>query len=295
MSTLTLARRLRDGETLPQRCRAHTSCHVAGCAECKELARTRARARYQAASFGWLPPARVPADDARAHIADLQQRHNMSLSLIAEQAGVSFSTVSNIGDGTTRNSQPATVAGILAVRPAPAPLPHGLSLSVGAARRLQAFTWAHYSSMDLAPMLPALPEVVRRWRAGNAPTISTEWHDRITALAARLHGTRGQSGRAHAHALREGWHPLAAWDDVDDPTATPQTPTDRDDWVDDIAIELALNGERVQLTVLEKRAAVHQGLAAGMPIHVIGKALRMSGSTVTYHASKPAPALNAAA
>lgn len=293
MSTLALARQLKDGGTLPQRCHQHTY-YTAGCAECKERARVRARARYQAASFGWLPPARVPTDEARAHITDLHEKHNMSLSLIAEKAGVSFSTVSNIGDGTTRSSQPGTVAGILAVRPAPPPLAHGLSLSVGGARRLQALAWAHYSSDDLAPMLPALPAVVRRWRAGLAPTISTDWHERITALTARLHGSRGQSGRAHAHALREGWHPLAAWDDVDDPDATPQTPDGRDDWVDDIAIELALNGERIHLTVLEKRAAVHQGIAAGMPIHVIGKALRMSGSTVTYHASKPAPTLAAA-
>ncbi|MCG5464187.1 hypothetical protein MED01_002352 [Micromonospora sp. MED01] len=294
MSTLALARRLKEGGTLPQRCSRHTY-YVAGCTECKERARVRARARYQAASFGWLPPARVPVDEARAHIVNLQQQHNMSLSLIAEKAGVSFSTISDIGDGTTRSSQPSTVAGILAVRPAPPPLAHGLSLSVGSARRLQALAWAHYSSMDLAPMLPALPEVVRRWRAGTAPTISTDWHDRITALTARLHGSRGKSGRAHAHALREGWHPLAAWDDIDNPDATPQTPADRGDWVDEIAIELALNGERIHLTVLEKRTAVHQGLAAGMPIHVIGKALRMSGSTVTYHASKPAPAALTAA
>lgn len=295
MSTLTLARRIRDGATLPQRCDEHSS-YVAGCAECKELARTRARARYQAATYGWLQPSHIPADEAREHVIGLRDRHNMSLSLIAEEAGVSFSTVRNIAEGVTRNSQPCTVYAVLAVRPTPAPLPNGLKLSIGSARRLQALAYAHYSSDDLAPMLGALPEVVRRWRGGKAPMISGEWHDAILALARTLDGTRGPSRRAHAYATRQGWVPLAAWDDVDDPDAEPFTDTDGDaNVVDDIAIELALNGELVRLTNLEKRHAVHRGLAAGMTATAISKALRMSGANVHYLAGRPLPALELAA
>lgn len=289
MTVLTLARRIRDGETLPQRCQEHKE-YAAGCAACRQAAATRARARYRASSYGWLPAARISADDARQHITTLHEQHGMSLALIAGEAGVAFSTVRNISVGVTVESKPTTVYAILAVRPVPAPLPHGLTWSAGAARRLQSLALGFYSSEEVAPMLGTIPEVVRRWRIRKTPMITVEWHDAIADLTRTLDGARGDNRRAHNYAVRQGWVPLAAWDDIDDPEATPFTDCgDGSDIVDDIAIELALNGHLVRLTSLEKRHAVHRGLAAGMGLTSIAKALRMSGGNVNYLAHKALP------
>ncbi|MEV5819252.1 hypothetical protein AB0L22_08765 [Micromonospora haikouensis] len=294
MSTLALARQIRDGVTFPQRCPQHRE-YAAGCVDCKTLARTRARARYHAATYGWIQPAHVPADQARQHIAALHHEHGMSINLIAQQAGVSFAAVNNIAKGTTRKSQPQTVAAILAVQPVPPPIRYGLAVAVGSARRLQGLAYAHYSSDDLAPMLDVIPEVVRRYRSGTHRMIAEARAHSIQVVARQLDGTWGPSPRAHVHAIRQGWAPLAAWDDIDDPSAQPSMPDDRDNWVDDIAVEMALAGEQVALTRLERHHAVHRGRQLGMTASTIGRVLHMSGWQVGDLSRRPLPVVDAAA
>ncbi|SCF42967.1 hypothetical protein GA0070563_112165 [Micromonospora carbonacea] len=279
---------------MPQRCPQHRE-YAAGCDNCRRLARTRARARHHAAAYGWIQPAHVPAAPARQHITALHSEHSMSISAIAQQAGVSFSTVHKIANGVTLNSQPQTVAAILAVKPVPPPVRNGLTVAVGAMRRLQGLAYAHYSSDDLAPMLDLIPEAVRRYRSGTHRMIAETRAHSIRVIARHLDGTWGPSPRARAHALRQGWVSLAAWDDIDDPRAKPSTPADRDDLVDDVAIEMALNGELVQLTRLERHHAVHRGQQAGMTLAAIQRALRMSGSYVNELAHRPLPTYDLAA
>lgn len=292
MTVLALARRIRDGGTLPQRCPEHKE-YAAGCAACRQAAATRARARYRANTYGWLPTTRVSAAAARDHITMLHEQHGMAYAHIANEAGKSFSAIKNIADGTTTVSRPDTVYAILAVQPTPAPLPHGLTWSVGTARRLQALALAFYSSEELAPMLGAIPATVRRWRMRNTPMITLEWHNTIADLARTLDGTRGTNRRAHNYATRQGWVPLAAWDDIDDPAAVPFTDMgDGADFVDEIAVELALRGTRVRLTNLEKRYAVRQGLACGMGVTAVATALRMSNANVRYLEARPLPEFN---
>ncbi|MFF0821199.1 hypothetical protein ACFYUR_12510 [Micromonospora haikouensis] len=294
MSTLALARQIRDGVTFPQRCPQHRE-YAAGCDNCRYRARTRARARHHAAAYGWIQPAHVPAAPARQHITALHSEHSMSISAIAQQARVSFSTVHKIANGVTLNSQPQTVAAILSVKPTPPPMPNGMTVSVGSVRRLQGLAYAHYSSDDLASMLGVIPEVVRRCRSGTHRMIAETRAHSIQVLARKLDGTWGPSPRAHAHALRQGWVSLAAWDDIDDPRAEPSTPAGRDDLVDDVAIEMALNGEMVKLTRLERHHAVHRGKQSGMTLAAIERALRLSGSYVNELAHRPLPTYGLAA
>ncbi|MFJ1539336.1 hypothetical protein ACIODS_12405 [Micromonospora chalcea] len=287
MDVNQLARRIRDGVTLPQRCPQHTT-YVAGCEGCKHAARIRSQARHRARTYGWIPAAHLPADQARQHIHTLRDS-GMSLESIASRAGVAWATVRNIADGSTPRSHRTTIAAILAVTLTPAAPPRGHVLAVGSARRLQALTLAGYSSDDLAGPLDALPEVVRRWRSGTLTFIAERRHHDIAALADRLDGTRGGSQRARTYALRQGWHPLAAWDAIDNPDDRPSAGSAEEPAVDVVAVDRALAGARVLLTAAERRYAVHVGRERGMSTSQIATALHLAARSVTRLAAQPLP------
>lgn len=99
----------------------------------------------------------------------------------------------------------------------------GLVPAIGAARRLQALALAGYEAVDVAARMGVHREQIRRWRNPIAPTISRRRHNDIAALARQLDGTVGPSRRARTIAHGEGWQPLAAWDDIDNPDEQPQT------------------------------------------------------------------------
>ncbi len=99
----------------------------------------------------------------------------------------------------------------------------GFVPSIGSARRLQAFAFAGYEARDLAARFDVDREQIRRWRTPMAPTITRRRHNDIVNLAYQLHGTTGPSRLARTLAHNEGWQPLAAWDDIDDPDEQPQT------------------------------------------------------------------------
>lgn len=50
---------------------------------------------------------------------------------------------------------------------------------------------------------------------------------KVADLFERLHMTVGPSSRARNYALRRGWHPALAWDDIDNPDEAPNLGTDR--------------------------------------------------------------------
>lgn len=93
--------------------------------------------------------------------------------------------------------------------------------ALGAARRLQALSALGYEAVHIAPLLNVHPDVVRRWRSHDRPTITRRRHNDITALADRLDGIPGPSRRARTIAHRKQWVPLAAWDDIDNPADKP--------------------------------------------------------------------------
>ncbi|MFI1194045.1 hypothetical protein ACH4T9_12420 [Micromonospora sp. NPDC020750] len=94
--------------------------------------------------------------------------------------------------------------------------------SIGAARRLQGLAVQGFGAVDLTPRFDVHREQLRRWRRPLHPLILRRTHNEIAALTSQLDGTRGPSRRARSIAHREGWHPLAAWNDIDDPDDVPQ-------------------------------------------------------------------------
>lgn len=73
---------------------------------------------------------------------------------------------------------------------------------------------------------------------------------------------RNAAVRALNRARRHGWAPPLAWDDIDLDEHAPTVERDRR-LVDDVAVDLAVEGQPVRLSPLERRAAVRQLHAAG--------------------------------
>jgi len=99
--------------------------------------------------------------------------------------------------------------------------------AIGAARRLQALAAIGHDAVRLAGPLHTTPKQVRDWRTPTCPTITRRRHNNIRDLAEHLAETRGMSRMARTVAHHNGWVPLAAWDDIDDPDALPRLRDDR--------------------------------------------------------------------
>jgi DNA-binding CsgD family transcriptional regulator len=93
--------------------------------------------------------------------------------------------------------------------------------AIGTARRLQGLTAEGHSAPTLARLLGIGINPVKQWRAHLTPRVTRHTHHMVVALVRRLDGVPGSSGVARSHAEQQGWVPVAAWDDIDDPDAQP--------------------------------------------------------------------------
>lgn len=102
-------------------------------------------------------------------------------------------------------------------------------------------------------------------RIANRRVVTTATRDRIAATFDRLCMTPGPSAKAKAHAIRQGWPPPLAWDDIDDPNERPRGVTDANPRRDLLAEwdHLRTSGE-----------SIHQAaLQLGVTVDAIEKAL----------------------
>jgi hypothetical protein len=171
--------------------------------------------------------AAVSGSRAATHVAALR-RAGMTDSQIRAAAKISNGTLYRIVGGAPLLR--CTEARVLAVKPVPQPRrstavvpPHGTG------RRLQGLVVAGWPPAVLAGALGMrLQQVHRLLHAGRPVTVATA--GRVTAMTRELWGRQPEASgvrhsavlRARQYAGRYGWHPLAAWDDVDDPDAQPQ-------------------------------------------------------------------------
>lgn len=96
----------------------------------------------------------------------------------------------------------------------------GFVPAVGTARRLQGLTAEGHPAHELAQHLDASVSTVQQWRAHKTLTVARHTHDAVRILVTHL-DSGGTSTNARSYALQQGWVPVAAWDDIDDPDATP--------------------------------------------------------------------------
>jgi hypothetical protein len=195
----------------------------------------------------------------------------MSLNRIAEAAGANKRTLQRLGK--SRWLTGAMAAAILGVQPT-ARVRSGHVPTVHAARRVQSLFALGWSFTDQAHTLGVAESTV--WEIAHEVNdcVSRAVFDRVTAMFEQLSGSPGPSVRAKSLARRRGWLPPLAWDDID-AGVVGEGEVDTSP-VDEVAVERALAGERIDLSDAELLAAAQIGAARGMTPWALSEALRMN-------------------
>ncbi|MDX3520766.1 helix-turn-helix transcriptional regulator [Streptomyces scabiei] len=211
---------------------------------------TQAGQRREMLRLAGKPASLTQAEVSRV-VAHLQacRAAGMSQRLISRRAGVAQSTISRllnnptgclrsqgdrilavrIGDFDSRSDRPAT----------------------GTIRRIQALYYDGHGPLSITVHAPLSLTLITEIAGGTYTNVAASTEDAIKAACAALAGIAGASRRTRQRALREGWAPLSAWDDIDDPDAVPDWTgccgTDRGWWMH------SLNG----IPVCRRCAAAH--------------------------------------
>lgn len=235
-------------------------CYRQGCrrTECRTAYRTERKIADYRAACGIKNP---DCAHVAAHLRRLLASGRTRLDIAAE-ACVSERAIRLYLDGL-RQPRPSNARALLAVKP--------LSQTprvptVGTARRIQALAHQGWAIKHTAPAIGCSWSYFFEILRGDYATMPREIAEAVEQLARRFHGTRGPSGQSRAAARRNGWVPLAAWDDIDDPNEVPSL------GVDD---ELGRN----ELAAYRRQEIAHL-TSFGIPDQDIAARLGISDSTV---------------
>lgn len=162
----------------------------------------------------------IDAAPARERIRSLQQA-GWTIGAIARAAGLNDNQVLHMA--TARRTRAAKIAAVLSVgRNNP---PNGMVDSAGTRRRLQALHLLGWRASDMAELLGVTPGAVSHYCYSKRVTSRVAAD--VARVTAELWPNLGPSEQTRARAARNGWAPLAAWDDdhgphgIDNPTAKP--------------------------------------------------------------------------
>lgn len=255
--------------TTPPHCPTHRGRHsyTPGCDGCQTYSRIRYQIRSRQRAYGtWRGMA--DAGPTRQHIQTLIDA-GMTYRRIATVSGSTLDTIRDIHRGRHTRIKPATVDLVMTATVTP----DYLVSSLGAARRLQAFTHAGYAMPDLLPLLPGTSlNTLYRWRIRTTRWIRRTSHDQLAELYRRLWDLDGPHPEATRYAARQGWQPLEAWTEatLDDPDAQPYAAPEAVLFVDWEKINRARleTGHRMrvpftQLTPAEQTALFTQHMVRG--------------------------------
>lgn len=162
----------------------------------------------------------VDASPVKAHIRLLVD-NGWTRAEISRCAHVSPGLVKWLADDDTRRRTHADKAErILALTPnrsrASEPPSH-----IGIQRRVQALAVMGWRQIDLAALLNTTQSQIHILSTRRATAVTSGTATRVAELYERLCMTPGPSNQATAKALRRGWSPPLAWENIDDPTETP--------------------------------------------------------------------------
>lgn len=137
--------------------------------------------------------------------------------------------------------------------------------ATGTTRRLQALSAMGYGLTEVHDLTGLPMMTLSVLRSGGVDGTSPGNHTTVAAAFDQLAMRPGPSNRARIKATREGWVPPLAWDDIDDPTERPQGLDPGTDYVDHLAVDVAIRGDRpVTLTRPERHLAIRALAAAGL-------------------------------
>lgn len=211
------------------------------CDRCRRAKDAKRRQDYRLAAYGRRPT--IDAAPVRGHVEKLHREYGLGLHRIAVLAGVSESPVRGLMGLDPKRPAPRirreTAAKLLAVAPTLDDLPdHTPVNACGSRRRLQALVVTGRLPIDLAAEIGLVRATVIGIIHGYWPSVRAETARTIRDATRRLWELpapqrtprqRSRAATARRLAARYGWVPYAAWDEIDDPAATPQgVPNTRD-------------------------------------------------------------------
>ena len=147
--------------------------------------------------------------------------------------------------------------------------------NVGIQRRLQALSRIGWSMRAAAPVIGVRVDSLKAIRkAEHRDFIRRDVAEKVAAayetMSMQVQGGRGAT-RARNDAMRNGWLPPLAWDDIDDPDERPTAVTElhprslafHAQPVDEIVVARLMAGDDVPSTKAEREEAVRRWVAAG--------------------------------
>ncbi|OIU88625.1 hypothetical protein [Microbacterium sp. AR7-10] len=250
--------------------------HRCRCDDCTEATRAREEKRRRRHLYGTFDSGLVDAAPVRAHVETLQA-FGLGWKRIAELTGVGNTAISQLIYGrkgsakdprkgeTLKRVSRAKAEKIFALHPSFDLLPEGAVIpAVGTHRRIQALVCNGWSLNAIAARIGIHASNMTTLMRRDQVTKAT--HQAVAALFAELWDVqapastwheKSSSTRAVRFAQARRWLPDLAWDDPDTDVEPPAV-EGSDDLVDEMAVDLALMGERPRLTPAERRECVRR-------------------------------------
>lgn len=181
-------------------------------------------------------PASLTRDEVAAVLDHIRacMAAGMSQSLIARKAGVAQSTVSRLLSRDDAGCLRQQGERILTVRPGDFD-DRSDRPSIGTMRRIRGLYYVGHGPLAIREHAPITLTLITEIAGGQYSSVSPSTEAAVRHACNVLANIPGTSRQARARALREGWAPLGAWDDIDDPAAVPDWTgycgTDRGWWV----------------------------------------------------------------
>ncbi len=163
-------------------------------------------------------PGFIPTTPIIRRIRALQQA-GWTYPEIAAAAGVDRRTVHNIMTGYVAHVHQRTATTIVGLRPADAP---NRVPGIGTCRRIQALALMGWPITWTGREVGMRGSQVNELMAGRRKRIPRAQAEAVKALFEKRWMTPGPSVQARTVALRNGWVPALAWDDIDNPDEKPQ-------------------------------------------------------------------------
>jgi len=249
--------------------------HKCGCAPCRESNTKRGSDRKRLIAYGLPTSDLISPDAAREHIGKLAMA-GMRPAAIAAAAGIDPHALTKIMRGTTVKMFADTEAKILAVPLDLTRVPDNHRVDArGSRRRLQALGAKGWAVSVLADIAGIHRDYLDR--AHRNPSVRADVHRMIVDLFDRLWDQEPPAATrderyARTLALQAakagGWLPALAWDDID-LDEYPAIAEEDSELVDDVAIALALRGERVRLTAAERAVVIARAPEAGLSVEAV--------------------------
>lgn len=144
------------------------------------------------------------------------------------------------------------------------------------ARRLQGLTAIAWSANDLSPHAGITKAEIQKLRRPPGQWVSRKNFLAVCDVYERLSGTPGPTEKCRGWALKMGFYPPLAWEDIDDPNETPSRGVRKDNIIDMTAVHLAMGGFPVRLTEAERDTVIIMLRARGESESKIAATLKIT-------------------